>query len=462
MRSLAQAALFSLLLLVPLVSARADYRTLDTSDGQDALIAALTSRALAGKVILLDLDSTLLDTRPRQVAILRAWAAREGEVQVSGLSPEHIQSWDFRETLKRAGVQIAAIPALEKKVKKAWREGFWRNENLIYDLEIPGAARLARSLHAQGATLVYFGRRESQAAGTKASLARFGFPLDERAQLLLDAVAKVEGRKEQRQAVIDARAKVFAQAEALGEVTAAIDNEGPSVDELRARFGGALVIQMMTDGPGMTQSRGPKLSGFLRSSDKVARPGSNPDVPSSETPLEVLSVADGDTVKAKTPEGEVLTLRLIGIDTPEKDPLYDRASMADKKARHVKGYGPRLVADKNGWKEAKVFLEGLMARGKLYLEYDPNNEKSGHRDSTSSRRVLAYLFVVTPEGERLDVNALLASEGFTLDYAFRYPHKRGEEFRALIKAAKEAKRGYWSDRWQAPEGGADKPEAPKH
>lgn len=451
MRSLSLAALLAFLLLTPVLGpAWADYRTLDSSESQDALIAELTSRALTGKVVLLDLDSTLLDTRPRQVAILRAWAARAGEVRLSGLSPEHIQSWDFRETLKRSGVEISAIPALEKQVKVAWREGFWRDENLVHDLPIPGAARLARELHARGATLVYFGRRDSQAAGTRASLTRFGFPLDARAQVILDAVGKAEGdRKARRQAVIDARVAVFVRAEALGQVVAAIDNEGPSIDELRARYPQALVIHMQTDGPGMTQTRGPKLAGFLRTADQVGEPGSNPDVPSPETPLKVVSVADGDTVKAETPEGEVLTLRLIGIDTPEKDPLYDRASMADKKARHVEGYGPRVVADKDGWKEAKVFLEGVMARGTLHLEYDPNNEKSGHRDSTSSRRVLAYLFVVTPEGERLDVNALLCSEGYTLDYAFRYPHRRGEEFRALIQAAKAAKKGYWSDRWQA-------------
>lgn len=430
-------------------SALADYRTLETSAAQDRALERLSALAGPGKVFLLDLDSTLLDTRPRQVAILRAWAAREGKTELSGLCVEHFQSWDFKETLKRAGVKIKTIPALEKQVRKAWGKAFWTNEALAYDLPLPGAAALARRLHAKGATLAYVGRRSTQGVGTKAALVRFGFPIDERAQLVLDVVEKVTGgRKARSAAARAARAKSLEKAASLGEVVAALDNDGMRIDAYRAKFTKALVIHVRTDGPGFTNSRGPSLQGFLRTSDVVPHPGQNPDVPKPETPLTIVGIPDGDTVKAETPEGEVVTLRLIGIDTPEKGPLYDRASMAGKKRRHIAGYGERLVANKAAWKEAKVFLEGLLAQGKVHLEYDPNNDRSGHRDSTSSRRVLAYLFVVTKDGTRIDVNAELCRGGYTLDYAHRYPHRRGVEFRELIRQAKAARKGYWSPRWQ--------------
>jgi endonuclease YncB( thermonuclease family) len=446
MRTLLSATCLVALLALPL---HADYRTLEVSAGQDKVLAKLEALAGPGKVFIFDLDSTLLDTRPRQVAILRAWAAREGKVELSGLCVEHFQSWDFRETLKRAGVKIGEIPALEKQIRKAWREGFWSPQNLVHDLPLAGASALVRRLHAKGAIVTYVGRRSTQEEGTRAALKRFGFPLDERALLLCDVVEKVEGgRKARAKAARAARAAVLTKAAGLGTVVACLENEGPKIDELRTRFPEAMGVHVRTDGPGFTQSRGAYLEGYLRTTDRAPRPGSNPDIPDPKTPLKVTGVPDGDTVKAETPQGERLTLRLIGIDTPEKDPLYERASMAGKKARHVTGYGKTLVDDPKAWVEAKTFLISLLDQGRLHLEYDPDNERSGHRDSTSSRRVLAYLFVVKPDGTRIDVNAQLCSQGYTLDYAFRYPHKRDKEFRKLIHAAKAAGLGYWAPKWQ--------------
>ena len=195
MRTLLSAACLVALFALPL---HADYRTLEVSARQDKVLAELEGLAAPGRVFILDLDSTLLDTRPRQVAILRAWAAREGKAELSGLCVEHFQSWDFRETLKRAGVKISEIPALEKLVKQAWREGFWSPAALVHDLPLPGAAAFVRRLHAKGATVAYVGRRGSQEAATKAALTRFGFPLDERALLVCDLVEKVEGGRKAR------------------------------------------------------------------------------------------------------------------------------------------------------------------------------------------------------------------------------------------------------------------------
>jgi len=458
MRTLLSAACLVALFALPL---HADYRTLGVSPGQDTVLAKLEALAAPGQVFIFDLDSTLLDTRPRQVAILRAWAAREGKTELSGLCVEHFQSWDFRETLKRAGVKISEIPALEKQVKKAWREGFWNPRALVHDLPIPGAAALVRRLHAKGATVAYVGRRATQDVQTQAALERFGFPLDERAILVSDVVEKVEGgRKARSKAARAAREAALTKAAGLGEVAACLENEGPKIDELRSRFPKALGVHVRTDGPGFTQSRGAYLEGYLRTTDSVPAPGSNPDIPDPKTPLKVVGVPDGDTVKAETPQGERLTLRLIGIDTPEKDPLYERASMAGKKSRHVAGYGATLVADPKAWVEAKTFLISLLDQGDLHLAYDPDNERSGHRDSTSSRRVLAYLYVVKKDGSKIDVNAELCRQGYTLDYAFRYPHKRDKEFRKLIHAAKAAGLGYWAPKWQ-PEGPPPNPTGPK-
>ncbi|HBP18636.1 MAG TPA: hypothetical protein DEA08_12730 [Planctomycetes bacterium] len=438
----------ALCLLAP-SSAWADYRPLSTSPEQDQALNGVLERAGPGRVVLFDLDSTLIDTRPRQVAVLRAWAAREGVTELYGLQPEHIQSWDWTETLKRAGAPFPRIKELAKRLRQPWSEGYWSDAALVHDLPMAGASAYLRALHAKGATLAYVGRRASQEAGTRRSLEQLGFPLGERARLVLDEVAEAETRKARKAAAKAARERSLSTVAALGSVVAAFENEGHQVDALRQRWPGAVVVHLISDGMAYTQSRGPRIHGWLRRADEARpEPGKIPDVPRPDTPLEVVRVPDGDTVVARAPWGEQITLRLIGIDTPEKDPLYERADMAGKKARHVAAYGAKLVADPKAWVEAKTFLVELLGKGKLHLRYDPSNELSGHRDSTLSRRVLAYLVVRTPQGDEIDVNAELCRAGYTLDYAKRYPHQRGAEFRRLVEAAQAAGRGYWSAKWQ--------------
>lgn len=432
------------LLLVLVAPARADYRLAATSPEQDATLAAVTSRAGPGKVVIFDLDSTVLDNRPRQVAILRAWAAREGLTELEGLAPEHFQDWSLESTLRRAGVGPVGRKELAKRASAAWRAEFWDDAALVHDVAIPGAARFARALHARGATLAYVGRRSAQAEGTRATLQRFGFPVGERAPLLL---ADVEGRDEKNAAW----AATLEQAAGLGEVVAAFENEGPKVDLLRERFPEAIVAHVRTDGPGFLRSgSGPRLEGFLRSDDRLPVLLPPPlDVPAPEAPLRVTKVSDGDTLTVRDAAGEESVVRLIGVDTPEKDGLYRMESMADKRRRHVEGYGAKVVETPGSWKLGQEALQALVEGREVFLRYDDGNAEAGHRDSTSSGRVLAYVYA-RGEGEALvDVNAEMCRQGMTLDYGYRYPHARAAEFRALIEEARAAGRGYFAPELQA-------------
>ena len=433
----------SLLLVADL--ARAEYRTLETSPQQDALLARALELAGPGKVVVLDLDSTLLDNRPRQVAILRAWAAREGRVELEALWPEQIQEWELEGAFRRAGVAPRRVRELERAARKAWRSEFWTDEALVFDLALPGAARFARELHARGATLAYVGRRATQEAGTRASLARLGFPLDERAQLVLDAVeGKAKGAADRAR---EASLKTVA---GLGAVVAALENEGPKVDALRERWPEALVLHVRTDGPGVPRTQGPWTLGFLRTTDPVPAPDpdAGADVPGEDAALTLVSVPDGDTIVVRDAHDQKLVVRLIGIDTPEKDGLYGMSYMAGKRQRHVEAYGPHLVAMPGAFELGKQVLEELLHGRQVLLRYDEANARSGHRDTTSSRRVLAYVFARGADGALVDVNAELAQAGLTYDYAKRYPHRRGDEFRALIEEAQEARRGYWGPPYQ--------------
>ncbi len=422
----------------------AEYRLTEVSPQQDALLDAVVARATSGTVVLFDLDSTTLDNRPRQVAILRAWASREGVTELSSLRVDHFQEWDLDDTLRRAGVAPEGRKALARRAMKAWRQEFWGIDGLVYDLPVPGAARFARSLHERGATIAYIGRRDTQAEATRAALERFGFPLGERGRLL---AAHVEGGGRDE----DDRAwrATLDQAAALGTVVAAFDNEGSKVDLLRERFPEATVVHVLTDGPRFTKRQGPFARGFLRTGDARGHPEDvGPDVPASDTELTVERVPDGDTLVARDPTGERHVIRLIGIDTPEKDGLYAMSTMADKRRRHVEAFGPRVVETAGSYTLGRDALAKLVEGRPLLLRYDEANAVAGHRDSTSSRRILAYLYARQPDGTLIDVNAEMCRAGMTYDYARRYPHRRGEEFRALIEEARRAKRGYWGPPYQ--------------
>ena len=66
--------------------------------------------------------------------------------------------------------------------------------------------------------------------------------------------------------------------------------------------------------------------------DLLSPPGTDRDgdIPAGALPMQVVSITDGDTLKLRTdetggpvPAGETITVRLIGIDTPEVHPVYE-------------------------------------------------------------------------------------------------------------------------------------------
>lgn len=55
-------------------------------------------------------------------------------------------------------------------------------------------------------------------------------------------------------------------------------------------------------------------------------PSDNPDIPENFTEYELVSVHDGDTLRVRSPKGEVLKIRFACIDAPElKQPLGEES-----------------------------------------------------------------------------------------------------------------------------------------
>jgi hypothetical protein len=132
-------------------------------------------------VLVFDLDGTLMDNRPRVVAILRElaeeWRARHPEAAASceEATPDRIV-YGFVENLRRLGIQD---PALHERGLAFWKERFFADPHMRFDTEVPGARDYVRRCHEGGAVIVYLTGRDlpNMALGSFASLRDLGFPI---------------------------------------------------------------------------------------------------------------------------------------------------------------------------------------------------------------------------------------------------------------------------------------------
>lgn len=126
---------------------------------------------------------------------------------------------------------------------------------------------------------------------------------------------------------------------------------------------------------------------------------------------EVTSVVDGDTFRARI-EGLPITVRLLGVDTPETvHPFKD-----------VEKFG----------REASDYLKNRLNGKTVALSFEPQKtDKYG--------RLLAYVNL-----EGAFINSELIQKGIGIAYT-RFPFKYLEEFKALGEVAKQNKVGLWAE-----------------
>jgi hypothetical protein len=190
-----------------------------------------------------DLDGTLLDNRPRTLAILRElgeqWANR-----CPGLA-ERLQRTDADEivylvsdNLRRFGV---TDDELLGEALAFWKERFFTDRFLFLDRPLPGARDFARACHEAGATLVYFSGRDlpNMALGTFASLRDLGFPIGgPGTELVL--------KSDPGMGDFDFKRAATPELGRSGTPIAAFDNEPLNCNIFRARFPEAHVFLLDT------------------------------------------------------------------------------------------------------------------------------------------------------------------------------------------------------------------------
>lgn len=156
--------------------------------------------------------------------------------------------------------------------------------------------------------------------------------------------------------------------------------------------------------------------------DPAAAPSATPAVTTSSSPTptqpavpgqpaEVVRVVDGDTVDVVTAAGRELTVRVLGIDTPE---VYGGAEC----------WGP----------EASAFAGQTLAGRTVGLVVDDTQD-----DVDRYGRSLRYL--VLPDGSNYSVSA--AEVGAARSYVYDTPVSEHEAILAAEQRAQQAQAGLW-------------------
>ncbi|MDX2167947.1 MAG: thermonuclease family protein [Deltaproteobacteria bacterium] len=147
-----------------------------------------------------------------------------------------------------------------------------------------------------------------------------------------------------------------------------------------------------------------------------ARPApARADAPPNDRAV-VAQVIDGDTVRVRL-DGRAVTVRLIGVDTPELHDRHDRSAPPQPFAR-----------------EAAAFVRAALGGRVVRLEYEPAERLDRYG------RTLAY--VLLPDGTCF--NRELVRQGYARAYT-RFPFRWRAQFVADEQAARAAGRGLWAE-----------------
>lgn len=210
------------------------------------LLAALERAHAVGPAgaVVFDLDSTLLDNRPRQARILREFGAAHDLRPLLGARPEHWQGWSIVIAMQNAGLAPGEAERWAPAAKEFWRERFFTSEYCAIDDAIAGAPDYVLKIASTGAQLAYCtGRHEAMREGTVASFRRLGFPLPGAGCHLLMKPSLEESDD-------DWKATAHQRLRDLGRVVAVFDNEPLHLNGYFAAFPDALVVQVETDHSG--------------------------------------------------------------------------------------------------------------------------------------------------------------------------------------------------------------------
>lgn len=196
-------------------------------------------------VAVFDLDSTLLDNRPRQARILQDYGRAAGVPALLSARPEHWEGWSLATALANAGLEPDEVAAHLAPARRFWADRFFTSAYCRLDRPAPGAPAYVRAMARAGARIAYVtGRPTRMEDGTLEAFRGAGFPLPDGARVHLLMNPHPELGDDAWKAL--ARPEV----ERLGPVVAAFDNEPAHVNAYAMAWPDALCVHLDTDHSG--------------------------------------------------------------------------------------------------------------------------------------------------------------------------------------------------------------------
>lgn len=147
----------------------------------------------------------------------------------------------------------------------------------------------------------------------------------------------------------------------------------------------------------------------------------------TEWTVTINRVVDGDTVEARFPNGEIDTIRLLGVDTPE-------TSYGDVSPGEYEGFESTTAAKDhlyNWGQQADQYATTTLADEEVRLVIDEEADRRGYFG-----RMLAYIYV---DGENF--NKQLLANGYARLYESDF--SKESEFEALEQTARDNDAGLW-------------------
>ncbi len=195
-------------------------------------------------IVVFDLDSTLMDNRPRKARIAREFGVARSIEPLARARAEHWTSWSLKDAMRAMGLSDEQVAALYDDARAFWFERFFTSEYCTDDRGYPGAALFVDGVRDQGAQIAYVtGRYEGMRPGTVETLRREGFAVPGPAVHLL-----MKPTFEEHDDAWKLRA--HEPLVELGQLVAAFDNEPTHANGYKKRFPEALVVLIQTDHSG--------------------------------------------------------------------------------------------------------------------------------------------------------------------------------------------------------------------
>ncbi len=211
-------------------------------------------------VVVFDLDGCVFDNRPRQVQIIREFAAQHGEYELYALEAHHIVDWHLSHALRNAGVAEESIQRVKDRLSAYWHRQFFRSSYTLYDHAMPGAPQFVWRTFQTAAHVVYLtGRDESMRSGTVEALMRFGFPFHRPRTTLIH---KPDFASDD----LAFKSEALREIATLGEPVVFLDNEPGNLNIFVDAFPEARVVMVETDHsprPTRPYEHIPRIKGFL-------------------------------------------------------------------------------------------------------------------------------------------------------------------------------------------------------